>query len=340
VTAASVSEVRTRRGTFAVVASAALLGFVLLPATASGYVRYRSESGCPYTWQTRTIPITGFPQGLPNDVALDDIVTAMSGAVSAWGKTDPALIACTDLDLQLTVLALSVTPPSAAKYDHQNSIMFRDTWGCMPGPNGYPECRDPNALAITSVFATKWGQIVDADIEVNAVTFTWANLDTTPPGGGKQDIQNALTHEMGHFIGLDHTCYGDPTRVRPNDQNGQPIPECGDVTPGDPVYATTMFASAVPGDVSKRSLEPDDQQAVCDIYPAGAQDFLACPVPDQGGGCGIGNVGNVARLGSVSAPRADDISLTGWRSWVGAGTMLLSLAAIAGARRARRRPRS
>ena len=41
-----------------------------------------------------------------------------------------------------------------------------------------------------------------------------------------------------------------------------------------------MFASALPGDTAKRTLAPDDKQAVCDIYPI-ASDPMLCPVKDE-----------------------------------------------------------
>ena len=61
-----------------------------------------------------------------------------------------------------------------------------------------------------------------------------------------QDLQNALTHEMGHLIGLDHTCWSGPTSGMPDplDNIGNPVPECNAASAD--VQATTMFPSASP----------------------------------------------------------------------------------------------
>ena len=61
------------------------------------------------------------------------------------------------------------------------------------------------AVTITT-FDTTNGQITDADMELNDRDFTW---DTLGPGGttgviGRAMIENVVTHEAGHFFGLDH----------------------------------------------------------------------------------------------------------------------------------------
>lgn len=95
------------------------------------------------------------------------------------------------------------------------------------------------AVTITT-FNTTTGDIVDADMELNDRDFTW---DTLGPNGtqgiiGRAMIENVVTHELGHFIGLDH-----PT-------NSQ---------------ATLFFASS-PGLIDQTTLEVDDRAPVINDY--------------------------------------------------------------------------
>ncbi|MEP6653693.1 MAG: hypothetical protein ABJA82_10060 [Myxococcales bacterium] len=309
----------------------------------SAYVRYRSKTGCAYSWHTRKLALTGFPQGM-TDLDESQIANAVIESANAWSQVNPALATCTDLRISVTMMTPSDTPP-AAVYDHQNNVMFRHGTWC-PDPRD-ANCRDPHALAITSVFARTSGEIVDADIEVNTMIFTWGDLVTEPAVGGRQDLQNALTHEMGHFIGFDHTCDtssrppkpvdgsgdaadggADVSQVRPRDQNGDLVPYCTDVDLPLSVRMTTMFASSDPGDVSKRTLEDDDLQAVCHSYPLGLPDPESCSGSShEAGGCAV-------------APEHGG-TLTPWQMWSAAALGLLAvLLSLSPLRRARARVRS
>src|SRR4029079_13396771 len=93
--------------------------------------------------------------------------------------------------------------------------------------DGGPICNAPSATAATTVFATADGNIVDGDIDLNTLTFSWAVLDAQGSPSDKQDLQSVLTHEIGHLIGLDHPCWsgiGD----RAVDDAGNPVPSCYD----------------------------------------------------------------------------------------------------------------
>jgi hypothetical protein len=271
----------------------------LAPGRAEAYVRYKTDTGKPFYWPQSCVPVSAYPYSMTDvnghmEMTPDEIMHAATAASDAWSTaeetngvpTDAGGAVCTFLRINVTE---SDGPTPTARFDYRNNIIFRTLSWCAP-TDGPGMCTyDASALAITSVFVDKnTGEIRDGDIEVNAKGFIWADLDinTSPQN---QDLQNALTHEMGHLIGLDHTCYiADLGAPDPLDNNGNPVPDCeaADAT----VRATTMFASAIPGDTEKRTLAPDDIQAVCDIYPI-ADDPKRCPVedgPPASCRCGVG----------------------------------------------------
>lgn len=95
-----------------------------------------------------------------------------------------------------------------------------------------------SAVALTTVtFRPSTGIIVDADIEMNGALYSFSNTDN--PTGSDVDIRNTLTHEVGHFLGLDHS-------MHPN---------------------ATMFPTAPPLELTKRELHQDDIDGLCHIYP-------------------------------------------------------------------------
>jgi uncharacterized protein (TIGR03382 family) len=135
-----------------------------------------------------------------------------------------------------------------------------------------------SVVALTSVlYDENSGRIVDADIEVNAWDGQATGQPMTSSGGGPvhgwyftcakpqgssacttygqdgcffMDLQNTVTHEAGHFIGLAHVC--EPLQGKPCTQEQNLF---------------TMAPNTAPGDVDKRSLAQDDIDGVCAIYP-------------------------------------------------------------------------
>lgn len=128
---------------------------------------------------------------------------------------------------------------------------------------------DDGALAVTtSAFLVGSGRLLDADIAINGERFPWTRVDATClPRTRTQDIQNTLTHEVGHVLGLDHP-------------------------PESALFErTTMFAQAPACETRKRTLAQDDVDGICFIYPS-ATETGRCPgrldpppTDDDGGGC-------------------------------------------------------
>ena len=109
------------------------------------------------------------------------------------------------------------------------------------------------ALTLTR-YAIATGEIFDADIIVNAVDHEFDDVadkvscrNTTRAF----DLRNTLVHEMGHFIGFDHT----------------------------PIQDATMFASAETCEIDKRDLANDDRMGVCTVYPKGGETRTCIPPP-------------------------------------------------------------
>ncbi|MFL5364544.1 MAG: myxosortase-dependent metalloprotease, MXAN_2677/MXAN_2678 family [Myxococcales bacterium] len=148
--------------------------------------------------------------------------------------------------------------------------------GCNNKYDCWPSGRDFGTIATTlTTFRVSTGQILDADIEINNApnandskfTFTTADAPQCPPGAPivncvSIDVQNTITHEAGHTLGLAHS--------------------------RDP--AATMAASAPPGETSKRVLGADDLNGICAIYPRGAQTATSLGDPidisPSASGCG------------------------------------------------------
>ena len=275
-----------KRAALVVAGVAALLFFA---GRAGAYVRYTSDSGKMFKWPQTCVLLATYPNDLLDMMTLDEVEGAVDASAAAWsGDAD----ACTYLNISVSS-STDATP--RATNDGRNNVIFRAATWCKQTATGTCDpgvVYDPAALALTSVSAsTSSGVIRDADIEVNAFHFSWADLVAHPDlrGNGQpfHDLQNALTHEMGHLVGLDHTCYfqGPP----PLDSTGAPITDCASASAE--VLDTTMFPSANPGDVDKRTLAPDDQLAACEIYPA-AEDPMTCvpaAPPDEGcSSCAVG----------------------------------------------------
>lgn len=128
------------------------------------------------------------------------------------------------------------------------------------------------AIAITTTsYNPTTGRILDSDIEFNSPTFTFSTVDSPVCLSGAlstncvaTDLQNTTTHELGHLLGLAHS----------------------------PSTSSTMSYRANPGELSKRVLDADTAQFVCDAYPKGrpSQTCFLPPVSPQLGkaapGCG------------------------------------------------------
>ena len=296
---------------FGASALAAVFSFAWPPPSALAFVQSRTDNGSPASWRKTSVPLIAYSQALPN-MSSAQVTSAIQASVAAWTRANADVAKCSPLELPVTLAPANEEAPTGAN-DHKNVIALRlaDWEGiCHASGTGVLVCHQREELALTTLFMTGSGKIVDADIEVNAADYPWADVPSTVSDERLWDLQNALTHEVGHFVGVSHTCYWDlgefpvdsngDAKV-PNNSSGKPVPFCGEASPAE--VASTMFPSADPRDLDKRSLEPDDVAGLCSIYP----------FPDGCGACAVtsgdGHLTDARWQGSLAALVASALML-------------------------------
>jgi uncharacterized protein (TIGR03382 family) len=187
--------------------------------------------------------------------------------------------------------------------DFVTVIKFRDTDWCRPAVDGKPmQCHSPAAAGLTTVVFVddpsdaRDGEIVDADVELNNHDFAISTGGVTLSDATcLADLGNTLTHELGHVLGLEHTCRtgAEDPRV---DNTGAAVPLCNDTS--DPlIEQATMYPFQDCGETIKTSLSPDDIQSMCDVYPIADGPGVCEPPAPLESGCGCSGAPTTPGLG-------------------------------------------
>jgi hypothetical protein len=169
------------------------------------------------------------------------IVYTISTAMPAPGITDGSADAAIRLGFARwqAVPSTSITfqedatPASRARTDWQSQDLHLVWFDTTDSSNMFSA--NSGLVAVTPVSFGGDGSIFDADIIFNARDHQFST--TLQPG--TFDVQNIATHEIGHFMGLDHSA----------------------------ILGATMNPFAVEQDVRLRSLESDDVAGASTIYP-------------------------------------------------------------------------
>lgn len=181
---------------------------------------YTTEDGVPIFWPEDTMLYTLHPD-LPEELDMDAVEIAIGRGFDAWEPVE-----CQPLTLDLAGWKVC---PGENPDDGLNCIRWRDREELWAWPD--------HMVAVTLVhYWQDTGVIEDVDMDINAFNISWSTeLECDPD---RHDLIATITHEVGHFLGLDHSLDGQAT------MNG----------------ATTK------GDCQKRSLELDDMETYCGTY--------------------------------------------------------------------------
>lgn len=283
--------------------------------TARAYVREVTQEGAPIFWRNPCVALHVYLGAPPPVLDASGYLEAALASAAAWSYPQVP-----GTDLRFNVVAEG-DATAGIGYDKRTVVVFRTgTWCREPTPvddagTAQPECYPPTALAVTSLFKSRHtGEILDADIEFNAVDYSWGDWVGRPAlaTATTADFQNALTHELGHVAGLDHNCYA-PADGQPRlyDHTGALELDCyGNPSLPGSVADATMYPSVVLSDVARRSLSADDVLGVSDIYPHAHEE---CPSGSEGG-CAMAatTFGPGASAWLTASGMVLALSLTGW----------------------------
>jgi Matrixin len=230
-------------------ASLATALVLLLSTSASAFKVRTTSSGVPLRWPDGTVHVVVALDGGPANVAVGD---AQAAAVAAFTTYSDILRGMAP-DVVLSVAMTDDTMPEGN--DGRNVVAWvTENWA---------EFYDPGALAVTlTSYDSTSGRITDADIVVNASEYPWTADSNAADCQSSYDLQNVLTHEAGHFLGLGH-----------------------ETTDTD----ATMYPSSGMCESKKRDLDPDDDAGLALLYvdtmtpsKADGAAALGCSVGGQG----------------------------------------------------------
>ena len=223
-------------------------------------------------WRRRCSGIALSVTSPSSDLTESEVVGIFERSLDTWNR-----VQCggSPLGVDLTVMNQTSTCDAPLYRDdggNVNSVQFVVDWGAR--------MYDPNAFALTTVWHRRsTGEILDADMDINERRGPYGICPIDGCIERTVDLENVVTHEMGHYLGLAHT------------QEAE----------------ATMFASAVAGETLKRDLHADDIEGLCAIYPPG-EPAGECNFTPRGGldldcdtGCGVAAPGSGGRPAPTSA---------------------------------------
>jgi hypothetical protein len=243
----------------------------LLSDPASAGQLTTNQFGAELHWETDVVPFQlnpGGKHGLSHD-AIEEVVIE---AAEQWSDIEGSW-----LDLTYEGRTDAETHTSG---DGVHAIFFVDEW-----------TEDPDLLALTYTYSYEDGAISHFDIAINTDGHAW----TTEGSEDSNDLLNALVHEFGHAVGLDHS----------DDDEA------------------SMFSQTSVGEVIKRDLSEDDVLTYASLYDG------YYPYPDTGMGCSTaggssGGVTGPTGAGGGAYPTFGD---SAGCSFVGGGSHALALLA-------------
>jgi hypothetical protein len=201
--------------------------------------------GEPLFWPEACVTYAVQRLGSPlRDISAYEVDQSMRAAFISWLGTECPQVGRPSIGVNALGGAscdeVEFNPPDMGRggAPNANIVMFRDDAWPYPG--------ERFVIARTSItFDPNTGAIFDADIEINSFDNDFSTTDDLVT----TDLQAVLTHEVGHFLGLDHSTF-------PN---------------------ATMQANYDLSNLGTRTLSSDDVAGICSIYSPLEDAEVSCP---------------------------------------------------------------
>ncbi|MBX2800231.1 MAG: matrixin family metalloprotease [Myxococcales bacterium] len=189
---------------------------ILLINTALAWEVQTTEAGEAYHWANMPLDYVWTDAEAPN---LGELASAIHESFDVWADVPDAFI---------DVYARDTTATPEVSLDDAHVVFFEHDWPI-----------DDIALAVATTWADEQGNILSFDIRING-TVPWSTVGDSDA----YDLQAAVTHEVGHVLGLEHSA----------------------------VVDANMYATHGLGDDWRRDLHDDDAAAVQFVYGDGPTD--------------------------------------------------------------------
>ena len=251
------TSIRNRIGVAAILVAVCALSFT---SPASAFIRLTraaaSGSGVVQAhWLDSQLPLLSVIDATNSDISYAQALSIVQASAKTWENVPTSYFTVNPVDWT----SGPFLRPALSATDGQNSVFF-DQAGVNFSPGS-------GVIAFTrTIVDLTDGHTLDSDLVFNDSEFfcstTSPNLTPAPPGQTSVDLQAVITHEYGHYFGLDHTSIANATMI-PFIQNN----------------------------TDQRTLELDDQAGISTVYPESAS---------RPGGVTPGGIDFFATTGKIS----------------------------------------